>query len=59
MKKLIEIGNELLNKSVSRVNLETGLFEEVPGAGTNAEMLKSFAKKLSNERRARRGEPPI
>jgi hypothetical protein len=56
MQKLVQIGNDLLNKPVSRVNIETGLFEEIPGAGTNADMLTSMAKMLSDERRTRGGE---
>lgn len=53
MKNLKKVGNDLLNKHVSRVNIETGLYEEVPEAGTNGEMLKIFAKKLSAERKRR------
>jgi hypothetical protein len=53
MQKLVQIGNDLLNKPVSRVNIETGLYEEVPGAGTNGDMLKSFANELSAERKRR------
>jgi hypothetical protein len=59
MQKLVQIGNELLKKPVSRVNIETGLFEEIPGAGTNADMLTSMAKKLSDERRSRGGQVPV
>ncbi|KAF3339429.1 patatin-like protein 2 [Carex littledalei] len=59
MQKLVQIGNDLLNKPVSRVNIETGLYEEVPGAGTNGDMLISFAKKLSAERKQRGGTVPI
>ncbi|KAJ3704981.1 hypothetical protein LUZ61_008686 [Rhynchospora tenuis] len=50
---LVEIGNGLLEKQVSRVNLETGNIEPVPNRGTNAEELVRFAKMLSNERRMR------
>ncbi|KAM7507065.1 hypothetical protein LguiA_017518 [Lonicera macranthoides] len=50
---LVEIGNKLLEKSVSRVNLETGMFEAVKGEGTNAEALTRFAKLLSEERKLR------
>ncbi|KAM7510360.1 hypothetical protein LguiB_009235 [Lonicera macranthoides] len=50
---LVEIGNKLLEKSVSRVNLETGMFEAVEGEGTNAEALTRFAKLLSEERKLR------
>ncbi|KAM7507059.1 hypothetical protein LguiA_017512 [Lonicera macranthoides] len=50
---LVEIGNKLLEKSVSRVNLETGMFEAVEGEGTNAEALTRFAQLLSEERKLR------
>uniref|UniRef100_A0A0A8YFS6 Uncharacterized protein n=1 Tax=Arundo donax TaxID=35708 RepID=A0A0A8YFS6_ARUDO len=53
MDKLVKIGKKLLNKNVSRVDLETGRIVEVPGLGTNAEQLAKFAKQLSNERRRR------
>ncbi|XVF59476.1 hypothetical protein PTKIN_Ptkin07bG0278800 [Pterospermum kingtungense] len=53
LKKLVEIGTELLKKRVSRVNLDTGKFEEVEGEITNEEALASFAKKLSEERKLR------
>ncbi|KAM7510354.1 hypothetical protein LguiB_009229 [Lonicera macranthoides] len=50
---LVEIGNKLLKKNVSRVNLETCMFEAVEGEGTNAEALTRFAKLLSEERKLR------
>lgn len=53
LKKLIGIGTELLKKRVSRVNLETGKFEEVEGEPTNEVALANFAKKLSEERKLR------
>nr|BAJ93392.1 predicted protein [Hordeum vulgare subsp. vulgare]BAJ94292.1 predicted protein [Hordeum vulgare subsp. vulgare] len=53
LNKLVEIGNELLGKKVSQVDLETGRNMEVPGGGTNAEQLAEYAKQLSNERRRR------
>ncbi|OVA10385.1 Patatin/Phospholipase A2-related [Macleaya cordata] len=53
MQKLIQIGQELLKKPVSRVNLETGVYEEVKGEGSNEEALIHFAKLLSEERKAR------
>ncbi|OVA10382.1 Patatin/Phospholipase A2-related [Macleaya cordata] len=53
MKKLIQIGQDLLKKRVSRVNLDTGVYEEVKGEGTNEEALIRFAKLLSDERKAR------
>ena len=51
--KLVQIGNELLKKPVSRVNLENGNIEPVLNGGTNEEELTRFAKLLSDERRMR------
>lgn len=53
MEALAAIGNELLEKPVSRVNLDTGLFEPVVGEGTNSDALTRFAKLLSDERKIR------
>ncbi|XP_065034174.1 patatin-like protein 2 [Musa acuminata AAA Group] len=53
--ELVKIGESLLKKPVSRVNLETGDFEEVKGEGTNAEALTRLAKILSEERHRRKG----
>ncbi|KAH9316384.1 hypothetical protein KI387_025011, partial [Taxus chinensis] len=39
LENLVKIGNNLLNKPVSRVNLETGEFEEVMEEGTNKNAL--------------------
>lgn len=50
---LVEIGGNLLKKPVSRVNLETGISEEVSGEGTNEDALVRFAKLLSEERKLR------
>ncbi|CAL5383684.1 unnamed protein product [Camellia sinensis] len=58
MDRLVEIGDNLLKKPVSRVNLETGLSEPVKNGGTNEEALKKFAKILSNERRLRELKSP-
>uniref|UniRef100_A0A164UAR2 Patatin n=1 Tax=Daucus carota subsp. sativus TaxID=79200 RepID=A0A164UAR2_DAUCS len=55
MERLSAIGNELLQKPVSRVNLETGMFEAVAGEGTNSDALSGFAKMLSDERKFRLG----
>ena len=49
----MEIGNELLKRPVSRVNLETGRFEKIEGEGTNEEALTYFAKLLAEERKRR------
>ncbi|KAI3898006.1 hypothetical protein MKX03_027541 [Papaver bracteatum] len=53
MQKLIKIGQDLLKKTMCRVNLETGISEQIEGACTNEEALIRFVKILSNERRAR------
>ncbi|KAI0495269.1 hypothetical protein KFK09_025419 [Dendrobium nobile] len=50
---LVKIGNNLLKKPVSRVNIETGRYEPVEGEGTNEEALIRFAKLLSDERKRR------
>ncbi|XP_057827352.2 patatin-like protein 2 [Cryptomeria japonica] len=53
LKELIKIGKKLLDEPVSRVDLETGLFENVNGEGTNSDALIRFAKDLSDERKLR------
>ncbi|XP_016509462.2 patatin-like protein 2 [Nicotiana tabacum] len=53
MKTLVQIGNDLLKKPVSRVNLDTGRYEEVSGEGTNEEAFIRFAKLLSEQRKLR------
>ncbi|CAN6184758.1 unnamed protein product [Urochloa humidicola] len=53
MEELVRIGERMLAKTVSRVDMETGKPVPVPEEGTNADALARFAKKLSNERKAR------
>ncbi|KAL2531877.1 Patatin-like protein 2 [Abeliophyllum distichum] len=53
MQKLMQIGDSLLKKPISRLNLETGRQEQVQGEGTNKEALTRFAELLSNQRRLR------
>ncbi|XP_042395071.1 patatin-like protein 2 [Zingiber officinale] len=57
LNNLVRIGENLLEKPVSRVNLETGQSEPVVdgkgGTMSNKERLVQFAKKLSNERKRR------
>ncbi|KAF8673356.1 hypothetical protein HU200_048916 [Digitaria exilis] len=53
MEAQIGIGQELLKKPVSRVNIDTGVYEPVNSEGTNEEELSRFAKILSDERRLR------
>uniref|UniRef100_A0A0A0LQ30 Patatin n=2 Tax=Cucumis sativus TaxID=3659 RepID=A0A0A0LQ30_CUCSA len=52
LNKLVETGEALLKKPVSRVNLETGQFEEA-GEGSNENALADFARLLSEERKLR------
>ncbi|KAK6130934.1 hypothetical protein DH2020_035326 [Rehmannia glutinosa] len=46
LEKLVEIGESLLKKPVSRVNLVTGLFESIENGGTNADALKKYAENV-------------
>jgi len=39
---LVRVGEELLKKTVTRVNLDTGHYDPLPDQGTNAEALKRF-----------------
>ena len=54
LKRLVEIGKEMLEKPVSRLNFDIGKYETVEGEGTNAEALTRFAELLSEERKHRR-----
>jgi hypothetical protein len=56
LQRLVEIGKEVLKKPVSRVNLDTGRFEQIEGEGTNEEALAEFAKLLSEERKFRQDQ---
>ncbi|AES59488.1 patatin-like phospholipase [Medicago truncatula] len=58
LKKLCQIGENLLKKPVSRVNLENGHFEPLTNGETNEEALKRLAKILSQERRLREMRSP-
>ncbi|EAZ20815.1 hypothetical protein OsJ_36440 [Oryza sativa Japonica Group] len=53
MGSLVGVGERLLAQRVSRVNVETGRYEEVPGEGSNADALARIAGNLSEERTAR------
>ncbi|KAL9330028.1 hypothetical protein ACSQ67_005031 [Phaseolus vulgaris] len=58
LQKLCEIGQNLLKKPVSRINLVNGLFEPLANGETNQEALTRFAKILSQERRLREMRSP-
>ncbi|CAO2147004.1 unnamed protein product [Urochloa humidicola] len=53
MQELIKIGNDLLKDKVTRVNIDTGVYEAVDGGTTNEEALKEFARKLHEEHKLR------
>ncbi|KAI3686757.1 hypothetical protein L1987_80446 [Smallanthus sonchifolius] len=60
MLKLEEIGENLLEKPDSRVNLKTGLSQPIGNGQTNAQALKRFAKLLSEEKKQRESsETPL
>ncbi|KAF8673339.1 hypothetical protein HU200_048899 [Digitaria exilis] len=46
MDKLIEIGKKLLKEPVAKVNVDTGVYETVPGGPTNDKALEKLATKL-------------
>ncbi|GAU17377.1 hypothetical protein TSUD_232530 [Trifolium subterraneum] len=54
---LVKVGDNLLNKKFTRVNLETGVLDEVPGKGTIREEIKSFAELLSQIRKEKIAKP--
>ncbi|KAK9040204.1 hypothetical protein V6N11_015378 [Hibiscus sabdariffa] len=58
MENLVKKGEKLLDKTVSRINLDSGLYEPVENGGSNAEALQRFAKLLSDERKLRRSNSP-
>lgn len=42
LNNLVDVGKALLDKPVSRVNSDTGVFEVLPNGGTNREALKRY-----------------
>lgn len=42
MDNLLKVGEDLLNKTVSRINLDTGLYEPVKNGGSNEEALRRY-----------------
>lgn len=42
LENLVKVGEELLKKPVSGVNIETGLNEPIPNGGTNEDALKRY-----------------
>ncbi|KAM6550091.1 hypothetical protein CsatB_021767 [Cannabis sativa] len=56
--KLVRIGEDLLQKPVSMVNLETGIYSPKHGT-TNGEALKRVAQMLYRERKTREARSPM
>ncbi|KAL5580456.1 hypothetical protein UlMin_012898 [Ulmus minor] len=56
--ELVKVGEALLKKPISRVNLDTGVYEPAHSA-TNEEALTRVATILSRERKARKARSPI
>ncbi|XP_010269013.1 PREDICTED: patatin-like protein 2 [Nelumbo nucifera] len=55
---LVKVGEALLKKPVSRVNLDTGIYEPCKEQITNEEALRRFAKLLSEEKKLRDSKSP-
>ena len=58
LENLVQVGKNLLDKPVCRVNLRTGSYEAVPNEGRNRDALMSIAKRLSEERKLRLSSSP-
>ncbi|KAJ6959706.1 hypothetical protein NC653_037918 [Populus alba x Populus x berolinensis] len=58
LENLVKVGEELLKKPVSRVNLATGVFEPV-NKMTNEEALRKLAKLLSREKHLRAAKSAV
>ncbi|XP_059639681.1 patatin-like protein 1 [Cornus florida] len=56
LENLVKVGEDLLTKTVSRVNVETGSYEPIENGGTYKEALTKFAKLLSDERKLRQSK---
>ncbi|XP_055804652.1 patatin-like protein 2 isoform X1 [Solanum dulcamara] len=50
---LVKVGERLLDKPTSKINIDKGVYEAVENGGTNKETLRRFAKILSDERKFR------
>ncbi|XP_059293663.1 patatin-like protein 2 [Lycium ferocissimum] len=50
---LVKVGEHLLDKPASKINLDKGVYEPIENGGTNKEALRRFAKILSDERKLR------
>ncbi|KAL3523344.1 hypothetical protein ACH5RR_016178 [Cinchona calisaya] len=57
LENLVQVGEKLLKKPVSRVNLQSGNYEPL-NQGTNEDALKRLAERLSEEKRLRDVKAP-
>ncbi|AES94730.1 putative phospholipase A(2) [Medicago truncatula] len=57
LNNLVKVGEQLLKKKFTRVNLDTGIYEIVPYKGTIEEELKRFANLLSEIRKCKKSNP--
>ncbi|KAK4367730.1 hypothetical protein RND71_011522 [Anisodus tanguticus] len=53
---LVKVGEQLLEKPASKINLDKGVYEPIENGGTNKEALRRFAKVLSDERELRQSK---
>ncbi|XP_047156483.1 patatin-like protein 2 [Vigna umbellata] len=56
LKELVSVGESLLDKPVSRINLRTGLYESAGTSETNREALTRFAIRLSKQKQFRKSQ---
>ncbi|KAK7383113.1 hypothetical protein VNO78_28782 [Psophocarpus tetragonolobus] len=56
LKDLVNIGESLLKKPLSKINLHTGVYEPAKSNVTNEEALKRFAERLSKQKRFRKSQ---
>ncbi|QCD98939.1 Acyl transferase/acyl hydrolase/lysophospholipase [Vigna unguiculata] len=56
LNELVSVGESLLDKPVSRINLKTGVYESARPSETNKEALTRFAIRLSKQKRFRKSE---
>ncbi|KFK30335.1 hypothetical protein AALP_AA7G248500 [Arabis alpina] len=54
LENLVKIGEKMLTNKVSKMNIDTGVYEHIPENVTNDQELQRFAKILSEERKVRR-----
>ncbi|PQQ18187.1 patatin-like protein 1 isoform X1 [Prunus yedoensis var. nudiflora] len=58
LENLVEVGNTLLQKPISTMDLDTGVYKPVENGGTNQQALQRFAKLLSDEKKLRESKSP-